>query len=231
MSDISTIRVLDFEMTGFPPGAGVCEVGYTDVRVSDDGVDVGWTISQLCNPGLPIEAKAREVHGITDEMVAGCLPSSLAFKVVMQGADVFCAHNCDFERKFFTGGDRPWICTYKVALARFPGLESYKNGNLPRLLGIYLDPDRCAPLHRAGPDTYVTARILEHFLASGISIAEMVAITARPKTVLVMPFGKHRGVPIADLPESYMRWAVDNLDAEDVRHAVRLALSKKENAQ
>lgn len=223
------IRVIDFETTGFPPGAGVCEAGWTDVSVRPDGsIEIGETVSRLCRPGLPIDPRAEAVHGISEAMVADKPPSSLIFREMNAGVGAFCAHNCEFEQNFFTGGDSPWICTYKVALARFPGLSSYKNGNLPGLLGIDLDQARCAPLHRAGPDTYVTAMILAHFIRAGVTPSEMIEITRKPKSVSRMPFGKHQGVPIADLPVPYMRWAVENLNAPDVVAAIKAALAAKE---
>lgn len=218
------IRVIDFETTGFPPKAGVCEAGWTDVRISQGRAIVGDTVSRLCNPGLPISPQAEAMHGISDAMVAGEKPSSLIFKEMNEGAEAFCAHNCEFERNFFGGYDRDWICTYKVALAKFPGLNSYKNGNLPAALGIVLDPARCAPLHRAGPDTYVTAMILAHFIGAGIAVSEMVSAT----TVDLMPYGKHRGTPIRDLPLTYMRWAAEHLEDDRIRRKIQTALAAKE---
>ncbi len=37
-----------------------------------------------------------------------------------------------------------------------------------------------------------------------------------------MPFGKHRGVPIKDLPKDYVRWALGNL--ADLDEYLRRAL-------
>lgn len=217
---MTIIRCLDFETTGFPPKAGVCEVGWTDVQLHEgEPATVGPTLSFLCNPGMPIGAGAHDVHGISDEMVAHMPPTTDVFQRLVAGADIFCAHNVEFERVFFRGGDRPWICTYKVALALHPNLPNHRNGTIPKNLGIELDPARCVPLHRAGPDTYVTAKILERFLHGGLTMGEMVTITSRPKSVQRMPFGKHSGTEISKLPTEYLQWAADKLSAADVRHA------------
>lgn len=229
------IRVIDFETTGFPPSAGVCEAGWTDVTVDADGVTIGETVAHLCNPGMPISAEASRVNGITDAMVAGEPAASTIFRMMMEGADAFCAHNCEFERAFFGGGDLPWICTYKVALALYPDLPSHKNSEVPKALGLRLDADRCEPLHRAGPDTYVTAVTLAYLIMKGAmssgdalkQAAEFIAITKRPREIIRMPFGKHKGEPIAQLPRDYLEWAVAKMNAADVREACRRELEKR----
>lgn len=221
------IRCLDFETTGFPPNAGVCEVGWTDVIVNGADVQILPTVSLLCKPGMPISPGAMAVHGITDEDVAGQPPTTERFMRVMSGADVFCAHNAAFERQFFEGGDTPWICTYKVALELIDGLPNYKNGDIPRHLGIDLDPARCAPLHRAGPDTYITAKILEFFLLNGCQPEKMVEISLRAKVVRKMTFGKHNGEMIADLPDSYLQWGRYNLSIPEFRAAFEAEIKRR----
>lgn len=36
------------------------------------------------------------------------------------------------------------------------------------------------------------------------------------REVEIMPFGKHRGKFITDIPSSYLKWAAENLDQEDI---------------
>ncbi len=224
---MKTVRCIDFETTGFPPNAGVVEAGWTDVLVADDGVSFGPTFARLANPNMPIGEAAGKVHGISDAMVESAPPVASVFIEMADGADVFCAHNAEFERNFFGGAEKPWICTYKVALALYPDLPNHRNGDLPVHLGIELDPDRCAPLHRAGPDTYVTAMILRHFLSAGHTIDQMVEITHKPRLITKMPFGKYRGVALTELPIDYMRWAIQNMDAKDVKDAIKRAYDER----
>lgn len=40
-----------------------------------------------------------------------------------------------------------------------------------------------------------------------------------PREVEIMPFGKHRGKPIVDIPSSYLLWAAENMEQEDVCQA------------
>lgn len=226
------IRCMDFETTGFPPRAGVCEAGWTDLTITHDGeIEIGETVSFLCNPGLPIGEEAMKVHGITEQMVADQPPSATIFRRMMEGADVFCAHNAEFERNFFTGGDRQWICTYKVALVLYPDLPNHKNGTIPEHLGIELDSGRCEPLHRAGPDTYVTAKLLERFVVdhnkqygNGYmgAVWDFVHFTKKPKQVSRMPAGKGKypGVLISELPSDYLDWGCRNYPIKEYRDAM-----------
>ena len=229
------IRCIDFETTGFPPKAGVCEAGWTDVVVMDDGAAVGPTFSYLCNPGMPIGEKASAVNGITDAMVAGEPSSANIFQIMAEGADMFCAHNIEFERAFFGGGERDWLCTYKVALALFPDLPNHKNGDIPTHLQLCLDRMRCEPLHRAGPDSYVTAVILAFMIMKDATalgdtrkaVREFVAISKRPKQISRMPFGKDKGVEISQLPKDYLEWCADKMTAADIRHACAQELNRR----
>lgn len=222
---MTIIRVIDFETTGFPPRAGVCEAGWTDIILDGGAVEIRETVAKLCNPGMTISPEAEIVHGISDEMVIDAPAAAKVFAEMARGVDAFCAHNAEFEQKFFGGGDTPWICTYKLALALHPRLPNHKNGDIPRHLGISLDADRSAPLHRAGPDTYVTARILERFLSDGLTFEDALKISNAPKQR--MPFGKYKGMLFSDLPMDYLIWARENMNAGDVRAALVKELDKR----
>ena len=58
------------------------------------------------------------------------------------------------------------------------------------------------PPHRAGPDAYVTAKILERMLAIA-TLDQLVAWTCEPKSLPKMPFGKHKNARWADIPADY----------------------------
>lgn len=221
------IRVIDFETTGLPPSAAVCEAGWTDVIVESGSVTITPTISRLINPGRPIPAEVTAIHGITDAMVFGAPVPETVFAEMMRGADAFCAHNCEFEQNFFGGGGKPWCCTYKVALVHLPDAPSHKNSLLPEYLGLKLDEALATPAHRAGPDTYVTAHILATLIGRGHAVEEMLAITKRPRQISRMPFGKHKGAYMADLPDGYLRWGIENMDARDVVSAMKREVERR----
>jgi hypothetical protein len=50
-----------------------------------------------------------------------------------RGADVYVAHNCEFESSFFAAQGielGPWICSYKCALRVWPELDGHSNQEL-----------------------------------------------------------------------------------------------------
>ena len=223
------IRVIDVETTGFPPDAAVCEIGWTDVFVDYSGAHIApESHGRLINPGRDIPDQVVAIHGITNEMVADAPRATEVFREVMAGADMFCAHNCSFEQNFFGGGDAPWICTLRAVREMYPTLPNHKNGTVPGFLGIDLDPARSYPLHRAAPDTYVTARILQRLIADGFTVARAVNLTKQPPAVHAMPFGAHKGKRMSELPYDYLVWARGNIRPGDVLEGIKAELSKRE---
>src|SRR5258708_1927930 len=158
------IRVIDFETTGVPTSTishALCEVGWCDVDPMIPTITTpnGYR-SLLVNPGRPMPPDASAVHHLVDADVRSALdPGAALIKLGSGTVDVFCAHNADFEKQFFTGGETPWIDTIKVAYRLWPESPSFSNQALRYFLGLDLAVDMAMPPHRAGPDTYVTACI------------------------------------------------------------------------
>lgn len=90
------IAVLDFETTGFPPGARAVEVAVVHL----DGGKVVDSWSTLINPGEPIPPRVSAIHGIRDEDVRGC-PSFSAIlgdlAAFLEGR-VIAAYNAPFDQ-------------------------------------------------------------------------------------------------------------------------------------
>lgn len=223
------VRVIDFETTGSPEDAvkAICEVGWTDVTI--DGT-VSLPTSFMVNPGHPIPPQTRAVHHIHDADVAGAPSPSVAVTALMEGMsedDVFAAHNCSFEQAFFGGGDHRWICTMKCAKHLFPEAPSFSNQTLRYWLDVdpgFASPDLAMPPHRAGPDAYVTAFILEAMLRMA-TVEELVRLTSAPVVLSTVTFGKHRGAKWADLPSDYLSWIAYKSDlGADEKHTAKYYL-------
>jgi len=208
------IRVIDFETTGMPPDAAVCEVGWYDFHHAASLGEFLPYEAQLCNPGRPMPPEARAVHHISDSDVAGCPDPATLFMKINDGAQVFCAHNAAFERQFFTGGTKPWICTLKVARRLWPECPSHTNQCLRYWLGLELDNALAMPPHRAGPDAFVTAQILREALKKA-SIEQMIEWTEQPSLLPRITFGKHRGQSWGAVPADYLSWIVNKSDMDE----------------
>lgn len=229
------LRVIDFETTGMPPDAAVCEIGLCDVLANAGEVlEIGAPVGQLVNPGRPMPPDARAIHHLGDDDLAGAPSVDRGFIQLNQpGVDVFVAHNAAFEREFFSGGDRNWICTLKVARRLWPDSPSHSNQCLRYFLGIELEDDLAMPPHRAAPDAYVTAHILALAIASGASIADMIEWTAGPSLLPRVTFGKHRGQAWKDLPGDYLDWLVrkSEMDADTKFTAQHWLEKRRKGAQ
>ena len=59
----------------------------------------------------------------------------------------------------------------------------------------------------------------------GKTLEDLVEISNKPKVITHLPFGKHKGVAIKDVPKAYIQWmlnTVQNLDPE-LRKALEAA--------
>ena len=206
------IRVLDFETTGLNPEVdGICEVGWTDIEDSEPGVLL--TMDTLTDPGCVISFEAMAVHHIRNEEVAGRKPASSTL-VTIQDANVYVAHNMDFEMGFWAWlKDVPTICTWKVALRTHPEAPKHSNQFLRYFLGLPADPDRASPAHRAGPDTYVTALLLMELL-KWATLEEMIRWSSGPPLYPRVPFGKFKGKSWDDVPTDYLKWTILSSDMD-----------------
>ncbi|WP_080654916.1 3'-5' exonuclease [Bradyrhizobium japonicum] len=70
------IRVLDFETTGMPPDAAVCEVGWCDLRTyaGTTACEIGKPVGMLVDPNRAMPPEARAIHHISDADVFGAPP-------------------------------------------------------------------------------------------------------------------------------------------------------------
>jgi exodeoxyribonuclease X len=228
-------RSFDFETTGTPSETerhAVCEVGWTDVVVKENAEPfVLEPIGHLCNPGRPMPIAARAVHHISDSDVAGKPSPDRIFMALAAGADGYVAHVLDFEREFFTGGERPMICTYKSSLRVWPDADEHKVQYLRYYLKLDEDPDfdpsLAMPPHRARPDSYVTAFIFARLLKLA-TVEQMIRWSSGPALLVTCYLKAHKGKKWSEVPPSYLQYILDNFDAKDrdIRATARYYLNK-----
>lgn len=221
------IRVIDFETTGMPPDAAVCEIGWCDLILGEGPIRITLARTMLVNPGRPMPIEAMAVHHIRDWDVADAPPITDGFAKLADGADVFAAHNAAFERAFFAGGETPWICTYRCGLHAWPEAPVHSNQGLRYFLTLDLGEEAMPP-HRAGPDAFVTAHILRALL--GVQPSEvLIKWTSQPALLTKCSFGKYRGQRWAEVPIDYLTWLLRQRDmSEDVQHTARHYIKRRQ---
>lgn len=217
---------LDTETTGSGSEDRLCQVAFK--------TDTGITVDELFNPNMPISVEAMSIHHITNEMVADKPPfkDSPAYKnlqIIFASDDaVLVAHNAKFDVSMLNREDlfpKKVICTYK--LARY--LD--KDGVIPKYnlqyLRYYLKLNIDAIAHTAIGDVLVLKglfqRIYTKFKGQTIGedpVAEMVKISGAPVLVPRMPFGKHKGLKMAEVPKDYLQWLAGTDLDEDLAYTV-----------
>jgi DNA polymerase III alpha subunit (gram-positive type) len=214
----------DTETTGVGADDAVCEIAWAEV---DEDLNVLQQDAALINPGKPIHYAASAVNGITDAMVADA-PSLEEYMASVGhplfGDDVvFCAHNAAFDFRFLRElmhGDTRILCTLKVARRLYPDAANHKQGTLAAMLGIEVAREKA---HSADGDIDVLLKLVKQMCAdAGCGLSDLLHIQSIPLIPTKIPFGKHKGTKLTDLPKSYVSWLLEkatNLDP-DLRTAL-----------
>lgn len=217
------ILVIDTETTGLSPETdNVVELAVVQVDLKAKIIArYGQT---LVNPGREIPHVASAIHHIVGrDVLEAPVLGEAAKLLVPDDADAYCAHNATFDRGFLKElPERPWVCTWKCANAVWSDAPSYGNQVLRYWLGIDVPvlQGRGAFPHSALYDALTTAQILIKLLEER-TLEELVSISERPMLMRKMTFGKHAGLPFAEVPKDYRAWLrrQPNLD-EDLKHTL-----------
>jgi DNA polymerase-3 subunit epsilon len=101
--------------------------------------------------------------------------------------------------------------------------------DLPRhtlqfLREIYSIPANNA--HRALDDVIVLHKVFS-YMTDDLSVDEIYALLNRPRELHHMPFGKHQGMPLKDLPKDYLKWlAGSGAFAKPENQELKMSLEK-----
>lgn len=252
----AVIQVIDVE-TAYDPvivdGAvidnAICEIGRTfvysksrDLLGNPTDWEVGSTLDMMVKPKAAISPETSAIHNIIDADVRHAQTwdelienESFRSSFLPGEAIAFCAHNIEMERSLLTHFvDVPWICTYKVAMRLWPDMPSHSNNSVR----YHLNPnglrrDTAHPVHRAGPDSYITAFILKEALNSGYYWQTLARWSAEPAMIPRCKIGEQyrnggRGTPWAQVETSMLHWILGKDFGEDIKHTVRYHLEQRE---
>lgn len=167
----------------------------------------------LINPGCPIPPEASAVHHITDEMVK----DALSFGDVAKAFIEFCppetvliAHNNDAFDKLFlevefkrAGVELPtfkYIDTLKWARKYRPDLPRHTLQSLREVYGFASNQ-----AHRALDDVIILYQVFSAMI-DDLNMEKVIDLLSKPQVLSRMPFGKHQGKPLAEIPKDYVAW-------------------------
>lgn len=172
---------------------------------------------EFINPGIPIPQEATNIHGISNEMVA----SALSFKEVGQAFIDFCppntvliAHNnesfdklfmeTEFKRADLTIPNWIYLDSLKWSRRYRPDLPSHALQNLRITYGIEANN-----AHRALDDVMVLYQVFSQMI-DDLPIETVLHLLSVQKSLDRMPFGKHQGKPLKDIPKTYVAWLAES---------------------
>ncbi len=175
-------------------------------------------------PPVPIEDGAAKVHGKTNDM-AESWPTFAGSKYELHlpkllKENILVCHNAKYDIGVLQNEGievGQYICTMEVARAVLPTATNHKLQTLRTEIGFDV-PEGDLTAHDAMGDVLVMIglfaymwRIEQNKGLFGEEVAKRwVSISSGiPEK---MPFGRHRGVPIAQLPTEYVAWILQEKD-------------------
>lgn len=182
------------------------------------------SFESLINPDCPIPPEASAIHNITDEMVEKAplfLEVGEKFIEFCEGEVVLIAHNNDaFDQPFIAAEFKrnkinlphwPYIDTLKFSRKYRPDLPRHSLQHLREYHGIEANN-----AHRALDDVVVLHQVFS-LMIDDLSMETILELMSEKVILRHMPFGKHRGTPLKEVPPGYVRWLHENgaLDKSD----------------
>lgn len=182
------------------------------------------SFESLINPKCPIPQEASAIHNITDEMVKEA-PSfeevGKKFIEFCQGEVVLIAHNNDaFDKPFIEAEFQrnnvplpqwPFIDSLKFSRKYRPDLPRHSLQHLREYHGIEANN-----AHRALDDVVILHQVFSQMI-DDLTMETIIELMSEKTILRHMPFGKHRGTPLKEMPPGYVRWLHENgaLDKPD----------------
>jgi exodeoxyribonuclease X len=219
MDIITEALILDTETASLQGGI----VEWAWLLVDAKTLDVKEEFRTLVNPGRPIDPRAQAIHGITEDMVKDCQPISAYMGRFRIKRPYVIAHNAPFDLRMLEGELDPMaaLCTYALARVNIKGTTNHRLETLKNELGF--PPQQS---HSALGDVYTVRDLLLHLLPlMGVDLQTLFERVIKPKMILRMPHGIHKGKLIVSLPKQYKELLLreHTLD-KDLRYSLEQAV-------
>jgi len=169
---------------------------------------------QRYNPGKPITLGALATHHIMDEDLVDC-PSASSFKLP-DDVSYIIGHNVDFDWEVIGKPEIKRICTLALARKLWPDLDSHTQSALLYFLERSTAREQLRNAHSAITDVGICAVILDHICEQlGVkTVEDLYAESEKARIPTTMPFGKHKGMLLTDLPNDYKQWLLGQGDID-----------------
>ena len=219
---MSKILIFDTEATGIKDPV-LIEAAWIEVD-SLETLALSNPFEQRYNPGKPITLGALATHHIMDEELVDCPPAT---SFALPGhIEYIIGHNIDFDWEVIGKPEVKRICTLALARSLWPELDSHTQSALLYYFERDTARDQLRNAHSALADVWICSKIVGQIIdklhpASLDALWEMSEKARIPK---VMPYGKHKGELISQVPTDYKQWL---LRQDNVSGYLRKALEAK----
>ena len=203
--------------------AVIIEAATLDVT-SLNPFEVGNPWVQRYNPGKPISLGALATHHIMDEELANC-PASSSFRLPT-GTKYLIGHNIDFDWVAIGKPEVKRICTLALARSLWPELDSHTQSALLYFFERDTARDQLRNAHSALADVWICSKIVGQIIDKlhPASLDALWEMSEKARIPTIMPFGKHKGEPISQVPTDYKQWM---LRQDNVSEILSKALEAK----
>ena len=223
MTEVATALIIDTETDqGRDP---------RPIQVATINVATGVEWMKYFNSGRTISPIVIKVHGITDEDVADCERFELS---EFELPEYLIGHNVRFDWRVIGRPTAKLICTVRLARVAFPEWRYYGQSKcIEQLIGKEEARQMTVAAHDALGDArmcyllYQACCVRLQIAPTDFAAAHTISNTANP--VGKMPFGKHKGELIKDVPISYVKWMLGNI--HNMQPSLYSALTKRVEAE
>jgi len=146
------------------------------------------------------------------------------------------SHNAAFDLAFLPFlRERPTLCSMRFAQMAVPEAPNHKNQVLRYHLGVRDAALSRGSAHGALGDAIVTSLVFDEcarrYLSAGGSddVPTAIHVAMAPRRLPALPFGRHRGKPMSDVPANYLQWLLMEVGPRsfDVRYTARIELKRR----
>jgi DNA polymerase III epsilon subunit-like protein len=216
--------VFDTETTGLSSDKQAVEIAMLEIEAD---LTVLGEAETLLRPTVEISAEATAIHGISYESVKDCMTidewvaSELGGR--LEGEVTLIGHRVGFDLPLFEpiGNAVRQLDTLPLAFEYVPDSPNKKLDTLKEHLGL----PGGGQSHRAMADVLTCYQLLQHLVqVSGRTLEELVTT---PYVVHYMPWGKHEGELLVNVPRRYREYIIKfpDLDPNLRRSLAMVALS------
>lgn len=191
------------------------------------------TFNERFKPSKAIEEGASRTHGIYMKDLLHCRPSK---EFELPKHTYFIAHNANYDHRVLGKPETTMICTLQLARLAYDkdkiGLANHKLTTLIAFLykeeGMAMIKDAHGALEDCKLTYYLILKLLEDmpYINSWADMAKLCK-QAKKAVVTKMPFGKHRGIAIGEVPRDYLQWLMTTEGLDDnLATAIQKVLKK-----